>query len=351
MKRTALVICPGRGTYNKEELGYLGYYHTSQAAFIDELDAYRRDQGQTPVSELDGRKKYSLAVHGRGDNASPLIYACSYADFLSIDRQHFDIVAITGNSMGWYIALACGAALTPEGGMQVINTMGTLMHEALIGGQIVYPLVDEDWRPVPGRREQLLRLIADINSREACELSVSIELGGRLVFGGNEAALEVLQGQLEPLGRFPMRLYNHAAFHTPLQQPVAERAQTVLPGSLFQAPQIPLIDGRGHIWTPWSSDPAQLWRYTFDHQICQAYDFTSAVQVAVKEYAPECIIVTGPGNSLGGAIAQSLIGIGWQGLADKQEFSRRQKDSPYLLSMGLAEQRASVSRGQAPGCD
>ncbi len=340
MKQKALVVCPGRGTYNKEELGYLQRCHGHMGSLVQELDAYRSNHGQVLISELDSMQKYSLGVHGRGDNASPLIYACAYADFLAIDRDRFDVVAITGNSMGWYIALACGGALTPQGGMQVINTMGSLMHESLIGGQLVYPLLDEDWLPVPGRHEQLMALIQDINATTGCELYESIRLGGMLVLGGNEPALAIAQQRLEPVQRFPMRLHNHAAFHTPLQEPVAQKARGQLPETLLLSPQVPLIDGRGHVWTPWSSDPGELWRYTFDTQICATYDFTTAVRVALREYAPECIIVTGPGNTLGGAIAQSMIGTGWQGLMDKSSFSARQKTSPLLLSLGLPEQRS-----------
>ena len=257
--------------------------------------------------------------------------------------QRFDIVAVTGNSMGWYIALACAGALTPADGMRVINTMGRLMHESLIGGQLVYPLMDDDWQPIANRRDYLAQLIREINDRDDAQLYVSIALGGLLVFGGNDVALKLLEKQLTPQQRFPMRLHNHGAFHTPLQQPVALQARTQLTREMLRAPDIPLVDGQGQVWTPWSSDPMALWDYTFDTQICQTYDFTKAVQIAVKTFAPDCLIVTGPGNTLGGATAQSLVEISWQDLDSKLAFSSRQKASPYLLSMGLAEQRSLVT--------
>ena len=46
MKRTAVLICPGRGTYNKGELGYIARHHSAQAALIAEFDGYRQRQGQ-----------------------------------------------------------------------------------------------------------------------------------------------------------------------------------------------------------------------------------------------------------------------------------------------------------------
>ncbi len=116
MKQTALVICPGRGTYNAAELGYLKTHHSDKAEMIAKLDALRREQGQIPISELDAADKYAPSVHMTGDNASLLIYACALADFAAIDREKYDVVAVTGNSMGWYLALACAGVLGFRGG-------------------------------------------------------------------------------------------------------------------------------------------------------------------------------------------------------------------------------------------
>ncbi len=348
MKQKALVICPGRGTYNKEELGYLQRFHAAEegsdkAAFFARLDSYRQHQGQIPVSELDGRDTFVMREHTRGDNASPLIHACAYADFLSIDREQFDVVAITGNSMGWYIALAAAQALKEPAAIEVINTMGTLMQESMIGGQMIYPLVDENWRLIPGRRDYLLALMASINQQAEADLYISIELGGLLVFGGNEVALKQLLEQLPPeQGRFPLRLHNHAAFHTPLLKAIAEQGQKMLGAELFEAPAIPLIDGRGHIWQPYSTDTQALHQYTLGHQVYLAYDFSKALEVSVKEFAPDRIIILGPGNTLGGAVAQALININWQGLSCKADFISQQKQDPYVLAMGMEEQRVKV---------
>ena len=96
-----MVICPGRGTYNKEELGYLQRLHRDKTEIISLIDDYRDSQGQVKVSELDSMDNYSMRVHTAGENASALIYACALADYQAINRDQFDIVAVTGNSMGW----------------------------------------------------------------------------------------------------------------------------------------------------------------------------------------------------------------------------------------------------------
>ena len=337
--KTAVVVCPGRGTYNRAELGYLGRYFPS-APLLALFDTQRRRAGQLTLGELDGAKHFSATTHTRGDNASALIFAASLGDFLSIDRDQVEIVAVTGNSMGWYSALACAGALSRENGFHLANTMGTLMQRSLIGGQLIYPFVSENWQPRPERRATLLALAADIAARPGHALFLSIELGGMLVLAGNSVGLAAFEGAVEPAqGRFPMRLANHAAFHTPLMEPVAEEGRSLLPNTLFGQPHLPMIDGRGAIWWPGATDPNALYDYTLGGQVTRTYDFTRAITVAAREFAPDLFIITGPGTTLGGAVAQSLILAGWRGMSDKDDFRARQDENPVLLSMGMPEQR------------
>ncbi len=341
--KTAVVICPGRGTYNKAELGTLGR-HFPDAELLARFDAMRTAEGQETLSALDGATRFSGAVHTRGDNASALIYAASLRDFLAIDGEAVRVVAVTGNSMGWYTALGCAGALSPEDGFMVVNTMGRLMHDALIGGQLVYPHMGAEWRPDPGRKAELLAQVAEIDARECHRLALSIDLGGMLVLAGNDAGLAAFEAEAPPVeGRFPLRLGNHAAFHTDLQAPVAERGRAKLSPALFGQPRLPLVDGRGAVWWPHGSDPQALWDYTLGHQVTEAYDFTAAIRTAAREFAPDLFIVTGPGTTLGGAVAQSLILTGWAGMGSKDDFKARQDATPMLVFMGLAEQRGMVT--------
>ena len=342
-RKTALVVCPGRGTYNADELGFLTRHHGAKTAYLDVVDRMRASQSQEPITELDSRKKFSASVHTRGDNASALINACAYCDFLDIDRERYEIVAITGNSLGWYIALGCAGALTEAATVTLVNTMGTLMHEKLIGGQLIYPLVDKNWLLIPGRVSRLEALRQELDRKPGRLLHVSIELGGMLVFGGDDKSLRELEKLLEPeQDRYPLRLRHHAAFHTSLQTEVMHTARGKLKALEFTQPLLPLVDGRGALWPPYSTDPRKLWDYTLGHQLVETYRFSAAIQVGVKEFAPDCIINLGPGNTLGSAIAQSLIAIQWQGIRSKRTFQQRQSNEPYILSMGIPEQRKEV---------
>ncbi len=343
MKQTAIVVAPGRGTYNRAELGYLSRHHSNQSALIQCFDTYRTKQGQPTLSELDSLSQFSGATHTRGDNASALIHACAYADFLAIDREKFDILGVTGNSMGWYIALACSGALDEIGGLKVVNTMGRLMHDHMIGGQLIYPFTDDNWQPIPGARAKIEAKIAEIDARNDHILALSIDLGGMLVLAGNEAGLNAFQSDM-PVAqeRYPMRLPGHGGFHTDLQQPVAKEGRARLHESLFGDPQLALIDGRGATWRPRSTEPAALHRYTLDHQVTKPYDFAGSIRVAAREFMPDVFIVLGPGTTLGGAVAQCLLASNWRGMTNKTDFKQAQDNAPLLLSMGMEDQRALV---------
>jgi acyl transferase domain-containing protein len=340
----ALVVCPGRGTYGKAELGYLKRFHSDKGELIAAFDGLRSERGQPTLSELDGADRFSPALHTRGDIASPLIFAASYADFLALDRSRFDVAAVTGNSMGWYTALAVAGAVGAEQGFRIIDAMGENSQAGEPGGQVLLTLVDDEWRELPGLREQVLALAESIGARDGCRLFVSIELGGMIVFAGNEPGLAALVAEAPSNpARDPLRLVNHGPFHTPLMAGSSERAMAQLPSGWFKSPEAPMIDGRGHIWRPFASEPTSLHGYTFVHQILETYHFTRALQVAVREFAPDRIILLGPGDTLGGAIAQALIAIQWRGLRSKRDFQEMQAAEPFLISMGREDQREKVS--------
>lgn len=345
MKRKAVIICPGRGTYNKSELGYIKRNHADKNQTLHHFEAVRRAQGQTPLNDLDDAERFSTKVHTSGDNASGLIFASSYCDALDV-FDAFNVVAVTGNSMGWYTTLAVAGAVTAEHGFEIANTMGRLMHESMIGGQIIYPVVDEDWRPNNAARQNLLNTIVAINAQPACHLTVSIDLGGMLVLAGNADGLDAFEAGVPRLqDRFPLRLVNHAAFHSALQEPVAEQGRDAHGQALFGNCRIPMIDGRGMIWWPHSYAAQDLYSYTLGHQITEPYDFSAAIRVAARSFAPDAFIVLGPGDTMGSSVAQSLIAIEWRGLDSKVAFQNRQTAQPVILSMGRPGDRDALRLG------
>jgi [acyl-carrier-protein] S-malonyltransferase len=347
-KKRIVVVCPGRGSYTKENLGYLrGGVGASDAAaeetfnnFLADLDERRVAAGDPAISELDNAPQFKPALHTRGEHASALIYACAYKDFLAIDRDKYEIAAICGNSMGWYLTLAFGQALNWAGAFHVIQTMGSMMRENIVGGQIIYPVVNEHWQIDPARVELVRAAIAKVNGESIGQAYQSIFLGGYAVIGGDTPGLQYLLKNLPKEGDYPFQLINHAAFHTPLLSEISAQAFNEIPEGIFHKPLVPLIDGRGKIWQPYSTRVEDLYDYTLGHQVFAAYDFTATVTVALKEFAPDHLVLLGPGGSLGGAIGQTMILNKWNNMESKADFQTQQKAAPFLLSMGIAEQRA-----------
>ncbi|MDP2713179.1 malonyl CoA-ACP transacylase [Rheinheimera sp.] len=335
MKKTALVVCPGRGTYNKAELGYISQ-HCEDSILLAQFDSVRANAGLATLSELDRQTVFSRSMHLKAENAAALIFAAGVVDYRSINTAQFDVVAVTGNSMGWYTALGCAGVLAADNGMQLVTDMAQLTAGG-VGAQFIYPVIDDNWQPDAERAALVQHQLA----LHEGALFMSIVYGGYAVLAGSEAAVKAAMAALPPCDeRFPLLLPGHAAFHTGFMQAASDKALALWPAARFNQPQLSLVDGRGRIWPDGGSDLAALQRYTLQHQVCQPYNFSKALQVAVKEFAPEHIILLGPGASLGGAVAQSLIEINWQGLRAKQDFIAAQQAAiPFVLSMGLPEQR------------
>ena len=333
-KETVLVVCPGRGTYNTPELGYLARHHGG-AEWLARFDAMRAEAGKATLSALDGADKFNPALL-KGDNAAPLIHACAYLDFLKIDRERFEIVAVTGNSMGWYTALACAGAVSPEHGFAIADGMGVNSQRHEPGGQSVLVLAGEDWTVDPA----LNAAVEAAMTRHG--VLPSIRLGGMLVVAGPVAALDAFEKELPPLSRPPMRLVGHGPFHTPLMQASSDAARAQFPVDWFDQPQVPLIDGRGRVWRRFESDREELWDYTFGHQILQPYDFTAAMTAGIREFAPDRVVLLGPGETLGGAIGQVLIARKWLDITSRNMFTARQGEDPFLIGLGRPSQRSIV---------
>lgn len=331
MKRIA-ILCPGRGSYAEKQLRSLPDAHP----WIDAGDAIRREHGLPSLVELDRAAKFDRKLHLHPANVSPLIYLVSMLDAAAAMQEH-EAVCVAGNSLGWYTALGVAGALSFEDGFRLVQRMSLLQHEhqaAHGGGQLIYPLVDEEWRVLDERRVAVAQALASSNGHAFA----SIHLGGQAVLAGDDAGVAHLKSALPKVTlnktQYPFQLEQHGAYHTQLVAHVAERAREELSGLEFRAPRVTLVDGRGARFTPWSTDVDALRAYTLGAQIDEPYDFGLSVRVALRESAPEHLVCPGPGNSLGGVCGQIVVGEGWRGVRSKSDFQRMQEGAtPILVSM------------------
>ena len=146
MSKTAVVLCPGRGSYTASELGYLSGAAPACVLAelnpaIDRLDNLRIDMGDPTIRDMDGAHTFSPELF-RGENASCLTFACTVFDFLRLDRKKLDIVAIGGNSMGWYSALFAAGAFSLDDTHTLVEVMGGMTREGQIGGHRPLPPIE-----------------------------------------------------------------------------------------------------------------------------------------------------------------------------------------------------------------
>src|SRR5882672_1290876 len=78
-------------------------------------------------------------------SVSPLIYLVSMLDSAAV-MQEQRCVCVAGNSMGWYTALAVAGALSFDDGFRLVQEMSLLQEQHAGGGQVIFPLIDEQWR-------------------------------------------------------------------------------------------------------------------------------------------------------------------------------------------------------------
>ena len=303
MSRIA-IFCPGRGSYTAKSLGLLPKDHP----WVREAEALRADYGLASLLELDNATQFG-EDHLRADNASPLIYLHTMLDATEAMGGN-DVVCVGGNSMGWYTSLAVAGALDFADGFRLVQEMALLQMEHVGGGQVLYPLVGEDWRADDTLIGNVRTVLASSNG----EAHWSICLGGFAVLAGTEQGVTHLLSELPAVEHFPFRLKGHGPYHTPLLREVAAKAERELMRLEFRAPRVTLIDGRGAQFSPWSTSPAALAAYTLGEQITTPYGFTTSVRVALREYAPERLALPGPENTLGAVCGQIVIAERWRGI-------------------------------------
>ena len=328
----AAVAFPGRGAYGPASLGSLPATHD----WVRRADALRREAGLPALSELDAADRFTPAVHLRATNAWPLTFVASLLDAERIADDH-EVVVVVAASTGWYTALAASGALGFDDAFRLVQSMALAADEPLPDGaepaELVYALTSDSWDRDEARDAALNRALAEDDDAYR-----AIELGSHTVVAGTAGAIDRLAGTLPQVtvgGRsFPLRLASGDAWHTPLRTSAADAARARLGTLAWERPNVTLLDGRGVRWTPWATDPAALERETLTGLADAPYDFARAFRVAIREYAPDAILLPGPGTTLGSACAQLIVADGYRGIRTRADFEAAQVGpNPILLSV------------------
>lgn len=319
---TAVLFCPGRGAYGREELGFVGRHR--RPGPVDEAlahaDAQRAD-GDT-ITAIDGAERFRPGLHLQGMNAAELIYFGTMFHLEQL-RERYRIVAVAGNSLGWYTALAAAGSLDPTEGWRLVRSMAELQRQ-VDGGQVLTTTVDDEWHPDEAAIAELTTALDATNAKgETHFVAPSIHLGGHEVVGGTDKGIAFLLKRLKKrkVGdrEFPFQLAGNGPFHTALCEATTKSAQDRLASLRIGKPTAHLIDGRGNVHTPWSASPSNLLDYTLSTQVLRTFDFTAAVRTGLREFNPDVLLCAGPGTSLRAPVGHVVLAEGYRGVAAREQ--------------------------------
>ena len=332
MSRAAVVFA-GRGSYAATSLGSLPPAHS----WVGRAEELRAEAGLEPLLDIDGADRFDPAVHLRPANAWPLVFLSGLLDAERIAQDH-EAVVVTASSTGWYTALAAAGVLSFDDAFRLVQRMALAADGAPAGGEpageLVYPLADERWAPDPARASAL----DASRDGDGDGTWIAVDLGAFALVGGRRGALDARAARLPPVtvaGRaYPLQLPVGDGWHTPLRADDARSAAAELAHLAWSAPSVTLVDGHGRRHTPWSADPGELARITLEEMPTSRYDTAQAVRVALREHAPDVLLLPGPGGSLGAACAHLVVAEGYRGIRSRDDFEQAQRsDAPILLSM------------------
>ena len=329
----AAVAFPGRGSYGPGSLGSLAADHP----WVGRADELRAEMRLPSIAAIDAAEQFIPALHLRAANAWPLTFLASLLDAERIADDH-EVVVVVASSMGWYTALAASGALEFDDAYRLVQQMALAAEEPLddaaTAAELVYPLIDDAWE-----RDDSRAGLIDAALEDAGEGAIrALELGSFSVIAGTAGAVDRVSASLPPVtvgGRsYPLRLASADAWHTPLRARSAASAAARLGDLAWERPKVTIVDGRGVRFTPLSTDPARLAEHSLVGHAEAPYDFARAFRVALREYAPDVILLPGPGATLGTACAQRIVAEGYRGSRSRTELEAVQAGpSPLLLSM------------------
>ena len=248
-------------------------------------------------------------------------------------REDHQVVAVMGCGIGWYAALAFARVLSlADAGRLVRKLVAVSAEQESAASHLVFPLTDAAWRPDARLRSDLEAAIAAGDG----EVRLSVDLGGYAMVDGSPAGIETLIAALPPVRagdrHYPLRLSSHAVT-APSTAGTEDRALNELAEIDWQTPSLTVIDGRGVRHTPWSADPAALRDYTLGARRTETDDVASAVRVALRDQAPDAIVVAGRGGILGAVCGQLIVAEGYHAIRSRHAFVEAQRRRPIVLSM------------------
>ena len=208
----------------------------------------------------------------------PALFALEYA----LARQWMDWgvrpAAMTGHSIGEYVAACLAGVFSLEEALGIVAARGRMMQSLPRGAMLSVPLPEDELTPLLGD-----------------ELSLAaINAPGLSVASGREDAIGRLESELRQRGIASRRLHTSHAFHSPMMEPILGPFAGMLAESILNPPDIPFISNVTGTWITASqaTDP----RYWATH-LRRTVRFGDGIGELLREPS-RILLEIGPGNTL-----------------------------------------------------
>ncbi|UCH96117.1 MAG: SDR family NAD(P)-dependent oxidoreductase, partial [Candidatus Aminicenantes bacterium] len=138
--------------------------------------------------------------------AQPLLFAIEYALAKLLIAWGIKPYAMTGHSIGEYVAACLSGVLSLEDALKLVAARGQLMQKMPPGAMLSVSLSEKEIMPLLASHEELS--LAAVNSSRLCVIS------------GPGSAVDGFEKQLKEKGYDCSRLHTSHAFHSPMMDPI-----------------------------------------------------------------------------------------------------------------------------------
>jgi acyl transferase domain-containing protein len=215
----------------------------------------------------------------------PALFVVEYALARMLMSWGVEPQAMTGHSIGEYVAACLAGVFSLEDALQLVAARGRLMQQLPAGSMLAVSLSAKAVEPLLGGEVSL----AASNSPKLCVVS------------GPDAAIEELQTRLTEQGAGYRRLHTSHAFHSAMMEPILEPFIREVKSVKLNSPARPYISNVTGTWiTAAEATDPNYWAKHLRHTV----RFTEAAAELLNEPG-RVFLEVGPGQTLSTLVRQS----------------------------------------------
>lgn len=169
-------------------------------------------------------------------NTQPALLTASVAYLEALKSRGIRPDYTAGHSLGEYSALVAAGVLEFRDAVKLVRLRGQFMEEAVPGGQGAMAAV------LGAEREALAQLCRSVSETDGQVELANVNCPGQIVVSGSAEGVAAIVTRVKEAGaKRAIPLEVSGPFHSSLMKEAAERLGSELQGTVFRAPQVPVI--------------------------------------------------------------------------------------------------------------